>query len=64
LVAGAEEAETCKGEGKLVVAAVVVYVVGLQRCWGDKEEGGKDRRLTWHGERLVGPVVDRWWSRG
>jgi hypothetical protein len=31
---------------------------------GDKEEGGKERRLTWHGERLVGPVVDRWWSRG
>jgi len=31
---------------------------------GDKEEGGKERRLTWCGERLVGPVVDWWYRRG
>jgi len=60
LVAGAKEAEACKGKGKLVVTAVVVYVVGPRRCWVDKEEGGKERRLTWYGERPADPVVDRW----
>jgi len=49
LVAGAEEAETCKGEGKLVVAAVVVYVVGLRRCWGGQRERRKreEAYLAW-----------------
>jgi len=28
LFAGAKEAEACKGEGKLLVVVVVVYVVG------------------------------------
>jgi hypothetical protein len=46
LVPGAEEAEACKGEGKLVVVAMVVYVIGPRQCWGDKEERGKERRLT------------------
>ena len=40
-----------------MVAAVVVDYSGAGE---DKKEEGKERRLTWHGERLVGLVVDRW----
>jgi len=31
-----EEAETCRGEGKHVVATVVVFVIGPRWCWGEK----------------------------
>jgi hypothetical protein len=57
LVVGAEEAEACKGEGKLAVAAVVVYVVRPRWCLGGGTGllvvvfGRCKRWWQWRGER-------------
>jgi hypothetical protein len=57
LVVGAEEAEACKGEGKLAVAAMVVSVIRPRWCLGGGAGllvvvfGRCKRWWQWRGER-------------
>jgi len=64
LFAGAKEAEAWRGEALGGCSGGLCRWTMMVLGGGDKEEGGKERRLIWCGERPVGPVVDWWYRRG